>query len=222
MLGAWRCGGDSNEALVENLWDSGIITHENVRAAMLNTDRGVYAPARHYDDTPQPLGLGQTISAPHMHATAAELLAPAIPHEGARVLDVGCGSGYLTAVLARLAGPSGKVWGIDCLPQLVHLSEANVRRDDARLLDEGRVTLHARSGWDGLPEAAPFDAIHVGAAAASIPPKLAEQLKVGGRMVIPVGPHGGPQELLQVDRTAEGFTTKPLMGVVYVPLVQDE
>jgi Protein-L-isoaspartate(D-aspartate) O-methyltransferase (PCMT) len=72
-----------------------------------------------------------------------------------------------------MVGAGGRVWGIDCLPALVRLSEDNMRRDDAAaLLDGGRVTLMQRSGWDGVPEAAPFDAIHVGAAAATVPRAL--------------------------------------------------
>lgn len=76
---------------------SKIIKDDRVRQAMLATDRGFYAPTRPYDDTPQPIGYGQTISAPHMHASACDELISVIPEEGAKVLDVGCGSGYLTS-----------------------------------------------------------------------------------------------------------------------------
>ncbi|KAG5192533.1 protein-L-isoaspartate O-methyltransferase-like protein [Tribonema minus] len=220
MKGPWRCSGNTNKELVDNLWKSGIIKDAKVRQAMRDTDRGYYAPTHPYDDMPQPIGHAQTISAPHMHAAAAEILAPVLPPEGGKVLDIGVGSGYLAAVFARMVGKTGKVWGIDYLAPLVNLSEVNIRRDDGDLITSERIILETRNGWEGWPEVAPFDAIHVGAAAETIPPKLVHQLKLGGRMFIPVGPYGGPQELMQVDRTEKGYTTRHLMDVAYVPLVK--
>ncbi|CAM9769555.1 unnamed protein product [Phaeothamnion confervicola] len=106
--GPWSCSGSSNRELVANLWKSGIITRQAVRDAMLQTDRRHYAPIDPYYDSPQPIGHHATISAPHMHAHALELLADVLPATGARVLDVGCGSGVLLAMLARLTGPTGR------------------------------------------------------------------------------------------------------------------
>jgi len=89
--------------------------------------------------------------------------------------------------------PGGMVYGMDYLPGLVRLSERNIRKADGDLLDHGVVVLVTKSGWEGWEEHAPYDAIHVGAAAVEIPGKLVEQLKVGGRMIIPLGPDGGSQ-----------------------------
>jgi protein-L-isoaspartate(D-aspartate) O-methyltransferase len=99
--GPWRCTGSSNVELISNLVQSGIITNKRVKEAMLQTDRKFYAPQHPYTDAPQPIGHAATISAPHMHAAACEHLLPVLPTEGAKILDVGCGSGYLTAGEAR-------------------------------------------------------------------------------------------------------------------------
>ncbi|CAN0337973.1 unnamed protein product [Pylaiella littoralis] len=225
MLGAWRCSGSSNAELVKNLIDSSLVRSPRVAKAMQNTDRGWYTPQEAYEDRPQPIGFRATISAPHMHAHALEVLSPVIPTEGGRVLDVGCGSGFLTAALSRLVGVGGVVYGMDYIPELVGLSKANLEKDDESMLTSGRVLLKTGDGWKGWAENGPYDAIHVGAAAASIPIDLVSQLKVGGRMVVPVGPPSESQILVQVDRVkdsgpiSESYTTENLMSVVYVPLV---
>ncbi|RMY24767.1 hypothetical protein D0865_16374, partial [Hortaea werneckii] len=104
---AWRSSGSSNQALIENLASNGLITQARVKQAMLGVDRAHYAPAAPYQDSPQPIGHRATISAPHMHAAACESLLPYL-RPGARVLDIGSGSGYLTHVLAELVKPGGK------------------------------------------------------------------------------------------------------------------
>jgi protein-L-isoaspartate(D-aspartate) O-methyltransferase len=229
MLGAWRCSGRSNAELVDNLFRGKLIKTQRVKDAMDQTDRAIYVGAAGgspYDDCPQPIGWSATISAPHMHASAAEDLSLTIPHRNARVLDVGSGSGYLTAVFARMAGPTGKIVGIDYLDPLTRLGEENVRRDDAELLTSGRVAFETRDGWKGYAEMAPYDAIHVGAAAEKIPLDLVSQLKVGGRMIVPVGPEGGHQELMLIDRIKDegpvekSYSAIPRLGVIYVPLVK--
>ncbi|XP_063138121.1 protein-L-isoaspartate(D-aspartate) O-methyltransferase isoform X2 [Rattus norvegicus] len=109
-----------------------------------------------------------TISAPHMHAYALELLFDQL-HEGAKALDVGSGSGILTACFARMVGHSGKVIGIDHIKELVDDSITNVKKDDPMLLSSGRVRLVVGDGRMGFAEEAPYDAIHVGAAAPVVP-----------------------------------------------------
>merc|ERR1719217_658565 len=101
--------------MVRRLKARGVVTADAVEKAMLATDRCNYAPRDAYADQPQPIGHQATISAPHMHAHALELLSERL-YEGARVLDVGCGSGYLSAVMAEMVGPKGFVVGIDYLP----------------------------------------------------------------------------------------------------------
>lgn len=225
MLGAWRCSGSSNGELVKNLIDSSLIRSPRVAKVMQATDRGFYVAQEAYEDRPQPIGFRATISAPHMHAHALEVLSPVVPQDGGKVLDVGCGSGYLTAALARMVGTGGVCYGMDYIANLVALSEANLDGDDAQLLGSGNVRLKTGDGWKGWAEYGPFDAIHVGAAAERIPEELVQQLKPGGRMVVPVGPATGSQVLVQVDRTkddgpiAESYTTENLLSVIYVPLV---
>jgi len=209
--------------MVENLYRSGLIDSIRVKEALLNTDRAFYAPTSPYADSPQLIGFGQTISAPHMHAHALETLSKNIG-PGSTVLDVGCGSGYLSAALARMVKPGGKVYGIDIVPGLVYLSNENANKDEPHMLSSGELSFLVADGWAGLPEKAPFDAIHVGAAAEQLPEKLMQQLKVGGRMVVPLGPDGGIQELAVIERVGpttglEAFKVHAQMGVRYVPLI---
>lgn len=225
----WRCSGTSNASLVRNLIQADIVKSIIVAAVMLSIDRGNYAPTEPYDDCPQRIGHGAkplvtTISAPHMHAHALQNLCGSVVVRDARILDVGCGSGYLTAAFARL-NPYSQVYGIDHMIELVQLSNLNMRKSDGDLLDSGRVHLQIADAWDGYAPGAPYDLIHVGAAAATVPTNLLLQMKIGGKMFIPVGPDGGNQKLLFIERSFSGsdlekdFTFKELMGVRYVPLV---
>ncbi|KAJ9506201.1 hypothetical protein QJQ45_014796, partial [Haematococcus lacustris] len=191
-------------------------------------------------DAPQPIGFGVTISAPHMHASCLELLEQQL-RPGARALDVGSGSGYLTAAMAYMTcvaggagqaaqgrdgqlgkGAEGRVVGVEHVPELVQLSRQAVQRLPwaAHLLEQQQLVLTADDGRLGWPSAAPYDAIHVGAASPKVPPALVEQLAPGGRLVIPLGPEGGPQQLVVVDKDQAGRVSKPqaAMGVMYVPL----
>lgn len=285
--------GRSQRDLVDQLAKRRIIETDAVRRVMETVDRGNYCVradgstnrAVSYTDGPVPIGLGQTISAPHMHAYALEEIYPTLAlaaaqhknerqQQGLKILDVGCGSGYLTACFGRwLSAKQGdedksilglplnssnnndngnrigsKVFGIDVYRHLVDVTRRNMLREDGDLLEKGVVHLSVRDGWKGLPEHAPFDAIHVGAAAETLPEALATQLKVGGVMIVPIGPHHADSNQAQVlykirrigggssnsndddnneeaaDHSClsfrkEDFEITSLLGVRYVPLV---
>jgi len=240
---AWTCHGTTNRELINNLYTAKIIKSKEVRDAMLSVDRKNYVSPVHlessYDDTPLSIGFGQTISAPHMHAHALEELYPVIknadPESPVKVLDVGCGSGYLSvsfgrllSLIGRTVGDGSRVYGIDCVPQLVQLATSNIMKEDGALLSTGMVALKLADGWKGLPGYGPFQAIHVGAGAESLPKGLAVQLAPGGRMVIPVETGMGYQSLFRVDRVSgepgeeysdDHFNIQELFPVRYVPLV---
>jgi len=182
-------------------------------------DRAHYAPTQAYEDSPQPIGHRATISAPHMHASACESLLEYL-YPGARVLDIGSGSGYLTAVLANLVGPSGSVVGIDHIQPLVIMAETNMSKseDGKKMLDSGQVKFVKGDGRKGWVDGAPYDAIHVGAAAAEHHKELSDQLKAPGRMFVPVE-EGYMQHIYVVDKKEDGTVVKKkLYGVQYVPL----
>ncbi|GMR62903.1 hypothetical protein PMAYCL1PPCAC_33098, partial [Pristionchus mayeri] len=216
---AWRSHGRSNAELVHNLRSHGVFTSDRVEAAMLAVDRADFAPFDPYQDSPQGIGYNATITAPHMHAHALQRLEGHLV-EGAKALDIGSGSGYLTAAMAVLVGPTGKVVGIEHIRQLVEMSRRNIEKHHADFLRSGRIELITGDGRLGVPIEGGYDAIHVGAAAPSLPMELVRQLADGGRMVIPIGT--GHQEFVQVDREGDQFRKKSLHGVIYVPLTSRE
>lgn len=179
-----------------------------VLGAMRSVPRHLFVPDalqdEAYADHPVPIGHSQTISQPFIVAFMTQALELT---GGERVLEVGTGSGYQSAVLAEIAD---EVYSIEIFPQL---SEAADRR--LRELHYS-VRLRVGDGYSGWPEAAPFDAIIVTAAPARVPQPLIEQLKPGGRLVIPVG--SGHQELLLIRRTPEGVTRESILPVRFVPM----
>lgn len=166
--------------------------------------------ARAYADHPLPIGCGQTISQPYIVALTAELLQLS-PTD--RVLDVGTGSGYAAAVLSLLAN---EVWSIERHPQLAAEATTRLRR-----LGYDNVHVTTGDGSRGWPEAAPFDAIAVAAAAHELPAALTEQLCDEGRLVIPVGASGHGQDLVLVERRGRQFEHRTIIPVRFVPLVVD-
>ena len=164
--------------------------------------------ARAYVNAPLPIGCGQTISQPFIVALMTELLDLRPEHT---VLEVGTGSGYQAAVLAELAGT---VCSIEVIPALAARAAKVLAAEGY-----GRVALRTGNGALGWPEHAPFDAIIVTAAARDVPPALVEQLKPGGRLVIPVGEAHGDQELRLLRKDAQGHvTSRRVLAVAFVPL----
>ncbi|MCS3895318.1 protein-L-isoaspartate(D-aspartate) O-methyltransferase [Bradyrhizobium japonicum USDA 38] len=189
---------------------------ERVLEAMAQTLRHLFIPERScsiaYADQPIPIGLGQTISQPYVVALMTQLAEVAPDHV---VLEVGTGSGYQAAILARLAQ---KVCTIEIIPQLAETA-AKTLRDLA--YDNASVRLG--DGYNGWPECGPFDAIVVTAALGEPPPPLIEQLKVGGRLVMPVGPAYTTQQLTVVEKVALGKTTTRAVALVrFVPFMRSQ
>lgn len=161
-----------------------------------------------YDNTPLPIEAGQTISQPLIVALMTDLLDP---QPGDVVLEVGSGSGYQAAVLSGLVK---QVYGVEIVEQLADSAAEVLAR-----LGYDNVTVRAGDGYAGWPEHAPFDSIIVTAAAAEIPPPLLEQLKPGGKLVIPVGAEHGNQELLLVEVDDRGeIRERSVLPVRFVPL----
>ena len=178
----YRTRGSTNAELIKGLQQHGILHSGRVRDVLLSIDRANYCPDNPYVDTPQRIGWEQTISAPHMHVMCLEQLESHLK-PGAKVLDVGSGSGILCTAFGLMVGDQGKVVGIDIYPGLVKKSIENVKKDHPELLERGIVEIKEGDGWKGDPQNAPYDVIHVGAGADSLPEELVKQLKKGGRMV---------------------------------------
>lgn len=194
---------------------------------MMQVDRADFCPGSPYEDAPQPIGHNATISAPHMHAYALGWAASSFPpaKDGSesssprRILDVGSGSGYLTVAFACLFPQAVAVVGIEHIPQLVTDSIANTRKHHGDLLDAGRVLFVTGDGRAGYPSRAPYDLIHVGAAAGQeVPEALLEQLAPGGLLILPVG-----QRIWLVRKDQRGQVhTQQDIDVLFVPLTDRE
>ena len=186
-----------------------------VMAAIGNVSREAFVPPDlvrfAYDNGPLPIGQGQTISQPYIVALMTDLLQLEPDHI---VLEVGTGSGYQAAVLSQLVK---KVFTIERIEELGNASAALLK-------SQGYSNIECRTGngYDGWPEHAPYDAIIVTAAASHIPQALIEQLKPGGRLVIPVGLPYMSQELMLVEKDEQGeIHTRDILGVAFVPLQEE-
>lgn len=181
--------------------------------AMRNTVRHLFVPdeqVRHaYEDRPLAIGHGQTISQPYIVALMTQLVQPQPDH---RVLEIGAGSGYQAAVLAEIVA---HVYTIEIIEPLSRWA-----RERLDLAGYENVTVKHADGYHGWPEHAPFDAIVVTAAAPHIPPPLIEQLKDGGRMIIPVGSRFRTQQLVLVEKHGERITTRNILPVRFVPFTR--
>jgi protein-L-isoaspartate(D-aspartate) O-methyltransferase len=211
---------DSYASLRQEMVEQGVIgwgiTDEVVIEAMGTVPRHEFVPADYleqaYDNHPLPIGHGQTISQPYIVALMTQM---AEVEAGDKVLEVGTGSGYQAAVLAEVVD---QVYSVEIIGALAERAEEELAR-----LGYDNVTVRQADGYFGWPEEAPFDAIVVTAAPDHVPQPLVEQLKIGGHMIIPVGPVGGFQTLWRVTRVSEEeVRTEDLGGVRFVPLTREE
>jgi protein-L-isoaspartate(D-aspartate) O-methyltransferase len=187
---------------------------ERVLDAMGQTDRHRFVPGRScsvaYMDGPVLIGQGQTISQPFIVALMTDLAAAKFDDT---VLEVGTGSGYQAAVLARLVR---KVCTVEIIPPLGEAA-ANVLKE----LGYDNVSVKIGDGYEGWPECGPFDAVIVTAALGHVPPPLIEQLKVGGRLVMPLGPADAPQQLTVIEKVAPSETRmRSIILVRFVPFTR--
>lgn len=193
----------------------GGVTDRDVLAAMERVPRDEFVPPpfkhRAWDNTALPIGGGQTISQPLIVGLMSQALAVTKRH---KVLEIGTGSGYQTAILAKLCR---RVYTIERIKELLQRAEAMFEHLHIR-----NVTAKLDDGSRGWPEQAPFDRIIVTAAAAKVPETLLNQLGVGGVMVVPVGGDAADQVLVRIRRDAGGFHHEFLTGVRFVPLVEGE
>ncbi len=188
---------------------------ERVLDAMASVPRHEFVPpslvGAAYRNRPLPIGHGQTISQPYIVAIMTDLLDL---EPGQRVLEIGTGSGYQAAVLAEFGA---LVWSIEIIPELAEQAAERLPR-----LGYDRVETRTGDGYHGWPDAAPFDAIIVTAAASHVPPPLLQQLKPGARMIIPVGSPFSTQQLLLVTRNEDDqVRTRQVLPVSFVPLTGD-
>ncbi len=202
---------EARRRMVDLLRNQGV-ADERVLEAMMRVKRHLFVPQHlrdhAYDDYPLYIGEGQTISAPHMVAMMCHYLDL---RRGHKVLEIGAGSGYHAAVIAEIVGKEGHVYSVERIRSLVDLARKNLR-----MAGYDNVTVVFGNGSLGLPEHAPYDRICVTCAAPDVPPPLIEQLKKGGKIVIPIG--GISQDLYLIEKK-NGVRKVWKCAVSFVPLI---
>lgn len=202
----------TRDRLVQRLKDHGIRSSavlEQIRKVPRHLFVDEALASRAYEDTALPIGLGQTISQPFVVARMTEALLDGF--SGEKVLEIGTGCGYQTAVLAPLVK---QIYTVERIPELLRKARQRLRE-----LDIYNVQFRPGDGWEGWPKYAPYDGILVAAAADEVPAKLLEQLAPGGRLIMPVGP-AGRQDLVMITRRDDHYEQVSLGAVSFVPLVK--
>lgn len=211
------------ERLIAEIEDETLLTREltgiariapEVLDALRATPREAFVGAGQradaYLNQPLPIGFRQTISQPFIVAIMTQMLRPSRPQT---ILEIGSGSGYQAAVLARLVG---RLVSVEIIPELAAAAAARLHA-----LAVGNVEIHCADGHAGWPELAPYDGIIVTACSRQLPPTLIEQLRAGGRLVIPVGEPHGYQELRLIEKSADGsLSARSVLPVAFVPLTR--
>ncbi|MBI2341491.1 MAG: protein-L-isoaspartate(D-aspartate) O-methyltransferase [Deltaproteobacteria bacterium] len=198
--------------LIKNHLKPAGIKNQTVLDAMLKVERHKFVPEKYrgraYENISLPIGKIQTISQPYMVALMTEAIRP---KPGQKVLEIGTGTGYSAAVLGEIVG---EVYTIDIESELAKTA-------DARLKELGYKNIYVKEGdgFFGWPEVAPFDGIILTCTADKVPPKLAEQLKEGGRLVMPLGRDFSPQTMVVITKTNGVLVARPLVEVQFVPML---
>jgi len=189
------------------------IRSEAVLLAMRSVPRHLFVPEnlqKHaYDDSPLPIGFGQTISQPYIVAYMSECLQP---RAGMKILEIGTGSGYQSAILSCLGC---EVYTVELLEELANRAEKTFKK-----LNLTNVKIKRANGYSGWREEAPFDAVIITAAPEKIPEKLTEQLAEGGKMILPVGPVNSAQFLKLITKQGGKVIERELLPVRFVPMVE--
>ncbi|HOL53819.1 MAG TPA: protein-L-isoaspartate O-methyltransferase, partial [Candidatus Paceibacterota bacterium] len=199
------------DKLIEDLIKDGFLQSPRVIEAFRKIDRSnfviEYLKNDAYINSPLAIGFGQTISQP---LTVAFMLEKLDVQPGHKVLDVGSGSGWTTALLAEIVGEKGKVYGIEIIPEIYEFGKANVMRYS--FINKGIVEMYCGNGLEGLEEAAPFDRIMCSAAVKEIPQAFKEQLKIGGKMILPMN-----HSLWLITKKSENeFDSEEYPGFIFV------
>lgn len=201
------------ENLVSHSIEKRGVKNQAVLRAMKTVKRHLFVPENNignaYEDRPLSIGYGQTISQPYIVAYMTEVINPKPEHT---VLEIGTGSGYQAAVLAEIVK---EVYTIEIVPQLGNAAAARLKT-----VGYNNINVKVSDGYFGWKEKAPFDAIMVTAAAEFVPPPLLEQLKDGGKIVIPIGAPFMNQTLMLIEKKGKKITTKSLLPVVFVPFTR--
>ncbi len=203
------------ETIADRLRSEGYLKTPRILDAFRKVDRRRFLTHEFQGDseenTPLPIGYGQTNSQPLTVAFMMECLQPRV---GERALDIGSGSGWTTALLAEIVGPTGRVYAIERVPQLRQFGEANLKP-----FGYENVEFKTGDGSQGWPERAPFDLIEVAAAAESVPDALIDQLAVNGRLLMPVGSEAGQALTLLTKRPDGTCDIETFPGFAFVPLI---
>lgn len=204
-----------NKSLIEYMKGLGYLKSPQLEKALLKTPRHLFVPSHlsdiAYRDIPLSIGFGQTISQPSTVVIMTELLKP---KQGQKILEVGTGSGWQAALLARLVSRSGFVYTIEKIRELVEYAKENLKK-----LDIKNIFVVGGDGSQGLEKFAPYDRIIVTAACPEVPKLLVKQLKTGGKMVLPIGDLY-TQKMTIIKKTESGLKKEELAGYfVFVPLI---
>jgi len=201
-------------ALIDSLIEDRWLRTDSIIAAFRKIKRVDFLPEHLKNsaelNTALPIGHGQTISQPLVVAFMLEQLQPKL---GDKILDVGSGSGWTTALLAEIVGPKGKVFAIEIVPELMEFGKDNVKKYD--FIKKRRIQFFCTDGSKGLPSKAPFNRILASASAESIPSAWRKQLKVGGRIVAPIG----SSIFVLEKKSKKEFEESEFPGFLFVPLV---